>query len=628
MLVEDSNIARKMELKALQILGYQNVVVAEDGDIAVEKLQSEEGVGLIISDWNMPNRDGLELLKWVRADAKCQKIPFIMATARGEKSQVTAAQEAGVSNFVTKPFAPNDLKEVIEETFVSGGTMATAAPREPQVAANGKLKLHVAHLQITDHLILGVLKELLQGGRLQAKNFELTTHCMTSWSALQGSLEKGKLDGAFALAPIAMDLFGFGIPIKLVLFAHRNGSIAVRSHADASNEDMQASFLGKTFYIPHELSIHHMLAHMFLQKIGLTPGFKGKGECDVFFEVVPPIKMPELMATNPEACGFLVAEPLGTKAIADGSADLMFLSGELWETHPCCVVTMRDEVIAGYPEAVQEFTDLLVEAGRFVQEKPELAAEIAVKFLDPTGELKLKVPVLKNVLKESAGIKTNDLYPVASDLDTIQQYMVNTMGVGSIIDVNQFIDTRFAKNSCHGTGNQQSHLHDPALVLEKIRERQRSGGSKSALNIEGSYLLFNLARREYGIDILGVKEIISSPHIRAMPNFPHYIPGLIDFRGRVIPILDVRLRLGMLAIPITPEHKVIVVENRQGSNINFIGLLVDSVTHVIDVTMDNIADASGYRARIETKHMLAFAKMKDDIKILLDTRAMCEDIAL
>ena len=188
--------------------------------------------------------------------------------------------------------------------------------------------------------------------------------------------------------------------------------------------DPQAWFKGKSFYVPHILSIHHMLSSMFLKELGLHPGLAGEEGVDVFFEIVPPVKMPEFLAGNASAAGFTVAEPLGTKAIAGGSGELLFLSGEMWEYHPCCVVVIRKELIDQFPDAVQEFTDLLVESGQFIPGHPEKAAEIAVDFLDPDKKLGLNVAVLKNVLKEPQGIKTDDLFPSIEDLDRIQQYNV------------------------------------------------------------------------------------------------------------------------------------------------------------------------------------------------------------
>ncbi|ETR65128.1 MAG: Chemotaxis protein cheY, partial [Candidatus Magnetoglobus multicellularis str. Araruama] len=85
LLVDDFKSTRNLERSMLHAVGYTNVVDAEDGDDAINKLQQEGDIDLIISDWNMPNRNGYELLVWVREHEKYKHIPFIMATAQSEK---------------------------------------------------------------------------------------------------------------------------------------------------------------------------------------------------------------------------------------------------------------------------------------------------------------------------------------------------------------------------------------------------------------------------------------------------------------------------------------------------------------------------------------------------------------
>ena len=93
------------------------------------------------------------------------------------------------------------------------------------------------------------------------------------------------MDGAFILAPIAMDLFAYDSPIKLVLFAHKNGSTFVRSrHYDHRFDSLQSFYKYKVVDIPHKMSIHNMLAHQFLTELGLRPGVPGKKAIDVRFE--------------------------------------------------------------------------------------------------------------------------------------------------------------------------------------------------------------------------------------------------------------------------------------------------------------------------------------------------------
>ncbi len=474
LLVEDFKATRVMQVRILEDMGFHHIQEAENGAAAIETLQKEE-VDLIISDWNMPVTDGYELLEWVRADEKCQDIPFIMATARGEKKQLIKAVMAGISHFIAKPFTSAELRQVIEETFakkkITEEVLARAASPK---AAPSKTRLSVAHIQITDHLVLGALKHLIETGECQPRYFDLETHCMDGWNPVQKAMEKGTVDAALMLAPIAMDLFGYGAAIQLVLFAHQNGSICVRKRGAGGAEDLTGFFRGKTFFIPHILSIHHMLSDLFLTEIGLRPGTVGGEGVNVAFEVAPPVQMPTFLAESPDACGFMVAQPVGKKAIVDGGADLLFLSGEMWECHPCCVVAMQRAFIEAHPDAVHEFTEMLVRAGRFIHEKPTEAARMAVDFLDPDGSLKLAQPVLESVLTEPHGIQTDNLFPVLTDLDRIQRHMVDKMGYGSIIDLEKFVDTRFAESACRETAQRPSVFHDPSSVARSVLARLTS----------------------------------------------------------------------------------------------------------------------------------------------------------
>ena len=194
LLAEDSGITRKMEIKIFKELGFNNIVEAEDGAEAVKKLEEEKDVRLIISDWNMPNKNGYELLVWVRSNEKSKEIPFIMATAQAEKRQAIKAEEAGVSNFISKPFDAQELQKVIEETFGMGNEDASSEEvRSPRMTESGKVLLNVAHIQITDHLTLGVLKHLIQTGKVDPKYFELETRCMPDGIRSRRHLKKERL---------------------------------------------------------------------------------------------------------------------------------------------------------------------------------------------------------------------------------------------------------------------------------------------------------------------------------------------------------------------------------------------------------------------------------------------------
>lgn len=448
LVVDDSGTMRLMFKQYLTKAGFANILLAVDGKDAVKKMEEGGKIDLIVSDWNMPNMDGLALLQWVRGNEKFKNLPFIMATAQGDKKQQMVVKDNGGNGHISKPFDSEEIKQKIIDVF-EGASEKTIQKREPEMVGD-KVKLKLAHIQITDHLILGVLKHQIETGQVSPNTFVLETECIGGWNPIQEKLETAQVDGAFVLAPIAMDLFAFHVPIKLVLLAHKNGSGFIRNknYETEPSDSLKDFYKYKVINIPHKMSIHNMLAHKFLTGLGLKPGVPGKKAIDVRFEVVPPIKMPGIMKENEDVGGFIVAEPICTKTIAAGIGDMEFISATLWQDHPCCVVALRDEVVQGYPEVVFELTDLLVKAGRFVEGHKEKAAEIAVNFLDPDKSIGLNTPVLTKVLNQKGGITMHDLYPEKKDLDRIQQYMFHEMDIGKIIDLDSFVDLRFADKFC------------------------------------------------------------------------------------------------------------------------------------------------------------------------------------
>jgi two-component system, chemotaxis family, chemotaxis protein CheY len=116
LIVDDFATMRRIIKGVLKQLGFSNLIEAEDGEAALKELRKDK-VGLIVSDWNMPNMTGLELLKAVRADNSLKGIPFLMVTAEGQKENVIQAVQAGVSNYIVKPFTPETFNAKLEKIF-------------------------------------------------------------------------------------------------------------------------------------------------------------------------------------------------------------------------------------------------------------------------------------------------------------------------------------------------------------------------------------------------------------------------------------------------------------------------------------------------------------------------------
>ena len=116
LVVDDFSTMRRIVRNLLKELGYTNVDEAEDGVMALSKLKSEK-FDFVVSDWNMPNKDGLQLLKDIRADAELSSIPVLMVTAEAKKENIIAAAQAGANGYVVKPFTAATLDEKMAKIF-------------------------------------------------------------------------------------------------------------------------------------------------------------------------------------------------------------------------------------------------------------------------------------------------------------------------------------------------------------------------------------------------------------------------------------------------------------------------------------------------------------------------------
>ncbi len=114
LVVDDFPTMRRIMKNLLKQVGFENIDEAEDGAQALAKLKAG-GYGLVVSDWNMPVMEGIELLKHVREDEALKTMPFLMVTAEAEKDKVITAFKAGVDNYVVKPFTAEVLKEKLEK---------------------------------------------------------------------------------------------------------------------------------------------------------------------------------------------------------------------------------------------------------------------------------------------------------------------------------------------------------------------------------------------------------------------------------------------------------------------------------------------------------------------------------
>lgn len=116
LVVDDFSTMRRIVKNILRQLGFSNIEEAEDGNGALVKLRGDK-YGLVVTDWNMPNMTGLDLVKAIRSDGSIKDIPVLMVTAEAKKENVVEAIQAGVNNYIVKPFTAETLKEKLDRIF-------------------------------------------------------------------------------------------------------------------------------------------------------------------------------------------------------------------------------------------------------------------------------------------------------------------------------------------------------------------------------------------------------------------------------------------------------------------------------------------------------------------------------
>jgi purine-binding chemotaxis protein CheW len=134
----------------------------------------------------------------------------------------------------------------------------------------------------------------------------------------------------------------------------------------------------------------------------------------------------------------------------------------------------------------------------------------------------------------------------------------------------------------------------------------------------GKYLTFMIGKEEFGVGVLKVREIMGIQDITAVPQTPPYLKGVINLRGKVIPVIDLRLKFGLESIDYTQRTCIIVVQVKGASTSLLMGIVVDEVSEVLTLNAADIEDTPDFGSNVETSYILGMAKIKGKVKILLD----------
>ena len=151
---------------------------------------------------------------------------------------------------------------------------------------------------------------------------------------------------------------------------------------------------------------------------------------------------------------------------------------------------------------------------------------------------------------------------------------------------------------------------------------------RGLIDKEGKYLTFSLGAEEYGLEILKVREIIGYIDVTAVPQTPHHVRGVVNLRGQVIPVVDLRTKFGMETAEVTEQSCIIVVEIAQNNHTCSTGIIVDRVQEVLDIAGAEIEEPPQFGAAVDTEFILGMGKIGDSVKILLHIDKVLDGDAL
>ncbi|MFZ0591849.1 MAG: chemotaxis protein CheW [Bryobacteraceae bacterium] len=151
-----------------------------------------------------------------------------------------------------------------------------------------------------------------------------------------------------------------------------------------------------------------------------------------------------------------------------------------------------------------------------------------------------------------------------------------------------------------------------------ITAPEQDGPALGKKDRTGKYLIFQLGREEFGTRVLTVREIMGIQDITAVPHTPTYVKGVINLRGKVIPVIDLRLKFGLPEAEYTPRTCIIVVQVQHENSQVLMGTIVDGVAEVLNLGTADIEDTPDFGHGVATPYLLGMAKTKGKVKILLD----------
>ena len=341
-------------------------------------------------------------------------------------------EEVEVLDKNTKHILLNRRRFLNRSVVAGGGAALGVGLMGFPAIAIAKKSITIGYIPILDHLVLAVSH--FQDNRF-FNSVNVEPRLFKSWRFVAGALEAGVIDGAFLLSNMAMDVFNQGVPIQSILVGHRHGSgITVRVDSAIKSA---ADLAGKIIAIPAKISTHTALLDVYLRTAGISLK-------DVTIREVAPSHMVAAMVRD-SIDAFIVAEPFCARAEQEGVGRTLTFSKDILAKHICCVLVVRNEVLAANQKGVQELVNSMVRAGQWIDQKKlgseaGEVAKIAAHYMPHTEKI-----ILGGLQHPDDRVVYKDLNPRHADFQAIVD-ISRRADLIQAVDLDRFINSNFFEN--------------------------------------------------------------------------------------------------------------------------------------------------------------------------------------
>jgi NitT/TauT family transport system substrate-binding protein len=319
------------------------------------------------------------------------------------------------------------------------GALAGALPLAlPSLAFGANAPLIVAGLPVTCNLTLPVACTARTLSNARAGNtqpgFEYNKY--SGWPEIKESLMTGRVQAAYMLAPLVMDLSDKRIPVKIVSLGHRSGAV-IMVRTDSANKSFK-DLKGKRIAIPSRFAVDFLFLRKMLAREGMTPK-------DVVIIEMPPPDMPAALYAK-AVDAYCTGEPFGAAAQRAGYARPLSMTRDQWRNYICCVLTVREELIRDNRPLVQELVNHVQAAGTWLDATPANRAK-AVAIASGRKFFNQDPAILKFVMENPADRVTyGDLRMIRAEFDELMKLSIEAGTLKRPVAYESYVDESFVKN--------------------------------------------------------------------------------------------------------------------------------------------------------------------------------------